>query len=615
MAIPTYPTPEQLRNASKDANTLDKFGNDAAGVPNINRVGNDVENMMTLRQRMLDAASDVANRQVYLTRAEMLADTTQPVNTPARVETGEGAGDYVMTATGWEWSDVQPASSAAVVQAQKTAEDAAAVANAVGALVGSDLGNSVLIGDEAGNVGMKLSRDELLSGAVGFRRTADGHIQLKNRESEAVYEVASMPSESPYLVALVDPAGSIGAAITRDGTVVSAGSTPTPPIEVDIGPVSNSSYLRNTRMAFNRLLDGANRKLNIAVIGDSNSDAATRYISQLTRRIMRTIGDGGGGWIGSGFNGVPSHGNARQGSTAGTTEEGTDNLGAPYGISRLSATGLWACEFDTAGGPDLSCCVATEAGAPVTVAYYPDKAVEMVGGDPVNMTRLQMHYDATAPCTIEYAWNGSETFTQLVLAESGGPSVIDIGTPPAGKAWVNVRLVSGTWRLFGFFAYSDAAGAVVSKLGANGTAARTWEQVHSATFTSAFSNLPADLIIIRLGTNDQGLARSAEQYRSSMVNLYDRIRAAKPVADILIVMPEENVDPGRAPYPMSGYAAAMREWCIGNKVPYLDLQPYFGATLDYGPDGAFPMLADTVHLSGGTGGGVVSGAIYNALFF
>jgi len=118
-----YITAKELEEASQDAGTLDKFANDPAGVPNINRVGNDVENMMTLRKRMLDAAADVANRKVYLTEAEMLADTSQPINTPARVETGSGAGDYIMTAEGWVWSDVQPANAEQVARIEQTVQD------------------------------------------------------------------------------------------------------------------------------------------------------------------------------------------------------------------------------------------------------------------------------------------------------------------------------------------------------------------------------------------------------------------------------------------------------------------------------------------------------------
>lgn len=72
---------------------------------------------------MLDAATDAANRKSYPTLAAMQADTSQPIGTPARVETGTGAGDYVMTSGGWVWSDVQPASSVRLATTENDVAD------------------------------------------------------------------------------------------------------------------------------------------------------------------------------------------------------------------------------------------------------------------------------------------------------------------------------------------------------------------------------------------------------------------------------------------------------------------------------------------------------------
>ena len=116
---------QELENASIDAGTLEEFAIGEAGSPNINRAGNDVKNLATIRAEVLDLASDVANRQTYVTFDEMEDDTSQPVGTTARVETGEGAGDYVMTEDGWVLSDVQPASKSAVNQASDLARGAA----------------------------------------------------------------------------------------------------------------------------------------------------------------------------------------------------------------------------------------------------------------------------------------------------------------------------------------------------------------------------------------------------------------------------------------------------------------------------------------------------------
>lgn len=166
MATVGYLTPQELRNGSTDAKTLAKFGNDPAGVPNVNRVGNDVENMMTLRQRMLDAASDVANRKTYVTVAAMMADTSQPIDTPARVETGEGAGDYIMTASGWIWSDVQPVSSAKLDTALVRMDDSSVPLKTVNWLV-------PLLVDQAGNVPLWLQGGQVAG--VGILRTASAN--------------------------------------------------------------------------------------------------------------------------------------------------------------------------------------------------------------------------------------------------------------------------------------------------------------------------------------------------------------------------------------------------------------------------------------------------------
>ncbi|CAB3676050.1 hypothetical protein LMG26690_01331 [Achromobacter animicus] len=112
-----YITPQELKVASLDAGTLRKFATGSAGQPNINRVGVDVKNLATIRVEALDAASAAANLRTYLTKAVMDADTSQPVPTTGRVvkdPTVLNNGDYVWTGSSWEWSEVQPATSAAV---------------------------------------------------------------------------------------------------------------------------------------------------------------------------------------------------------------------------------------------------------------------------------------------------------------------------------------------------------------------------------------------------------------------------------------------------------------------------------------------------------------------
>ncbi|CAM4095851.1 hypothetical protein BOTU111921_11465 [Bordetella tumbae] len=464
--------------------------------------------------------------------------------------------------------------------------------------------------DAMGYIGFLVSGDGIYSGA-GSLAQIDGTTSILGPSGLSVVSYLAANLEG-WAEVVIDPMGFIGAGLRDDGQWISNGNSPTPDTAPDT-PTFNLARMRQTRMRVARIQykEGSNNtQLRVGFLGDSFTDGAGRYVMRFTNRMMRLLGDAGGAWIGFGFLGVNSHGNARIGATGGTTAEGTYGTQAAYGVSNLSTDGRWTCDFAGGGGPDISSVTSTAVGAEFVVAYYPDNAVAMVGGDPINMSRLELHYNAIQACTLEYQWNDSGVWTPLELAASGGPAVIDLGAPPTGKAWVRARVASGTLTAFGCYAYSTTPGIAVSKLGANGTSARQWANTPESTFVASLANLPLDSIGILLGTNDQGQAQSAEQFLASMTTIYNRVRAAKPAADIFIVMPEENVDPDRAPYPMAGYTKAIRKFCADNNVPFIDLQPFFGVTLDYGPDGIFPLLEDPVHPNGPTGGQVITDVLY-----
>lgn len=108
-----YITRQELLDASVDAGTLEEFANGSVGQPNINRAGNDVQNLLTIRQLALQLAAGAANMRTYLTFAAMTADTTAPANTVGQVTNDTDAsknGYYVFNGTAWAWSGIQPAS-------------------------------------------------------------------------------------------------------------------------------------------------------------------------------------------------------------------------------------------------------------------------------------------------------------------------------------------------------------------------------------------------------------------------------------------------------------------------------------------------------------------------
>lgn len=236
-----YITPQELQYASADAKTLGKFSNDLAGVPNVNRIGNDVENMMTLRQRMLDAASDVANRKPYLTYAQMVADTSQPVDTPARVETGTGAGDYIWNGSAWVLSDVQAASALRVNPLLRVSQSC------------GWLDASVLDLNGVGQLNWFVPAQRRVEGALAIKS-----VRPENEDEGEQYTIAIFCNQDP---------------VYRD--------------RIAIGRVSTNSIVLDTgAIDIVRNPSGLTR----VVIGDTQNDAAMRVILDIDYRQLTSTG-------------------------------------------------------------------------------------------------------------------------------------------------------------------------------------------------------------------------------------------------------------------------------------------------------------------------------------
>lgn len=115
-----YISPEELRNASVDAGTLEKFTLGGVGESNVNRAGNDVSNLATIHDRALEIARQAANMQTYLTKAEADAAQPQPTGQPAQVTNDPDPannGHWVSDGTQWVWSGVQPVDKTMLTQA------------------------------------------------------------------------------------------------------------------------------------------------------------------------------------------------------------------------------------------------------------------------------------------------------------------------------------------------------------------------------------------------------------------------------------------------------------------------------------------------------------------
>lgn len=124
------PTLQDLQNLGADVETVAKFANDPAGEPNVNRAGNDVGNLETLREEALEIASDAANLQTYISydspsARRMVDDTSQPPGTQGDVTDDTDPaknGRYTWDGSAWIKNPQQPIRDSDVADIRENAD-------------------------------------------------------------------------------------------------------------------------------------------------------------------------------------------------------------------------------------------------------------------------------------------------------------------------------------------------------------------------------------------------------------------------------------------------------------------------------------------------------------
>ncbi|SVN42721.1 Uncharacterised protein [Klebsiella pneumoniae] len=219
---------------------------------------------------------------------------------------------------------------------------------------------------------------------------------------------------------------------------------------------------------------------------------------------------------------------------------------------------------------------------------------------------------------ISYLATGMSTATQIDLsALTSGIQAIPLNDiPTTNSGTFTITVISGTVKLYGMnIVDASAAGVVCHKLGASGSSSADWMARDATRWQASFAALGADLTSIMLGTNDQGAGMLPSTFKTNIIGMIDRIRAARPTTDVLLVCPQENQRTDNA-YPMSEYAKAMYEIARYERdVAFLWLQNDFGVKpADYAYGSARPwMIADGIHPDPDSGGYAIVAALMRAL--
>ena len=114
-----------------------------------------------------------------------------------------------------------------------------------------------------------------------------------------------------------------------------------------------------------------------------------------------------------------------------------------------------------------------------------------------------------------------------------------------GENKMNLRVVSGSPRLFGVALERDVPGVVYDALGANGGRGALLAAMNPDHWKEQFELRDPALIVLQFGTNESeaGMA-DREAYEKTQRALVDRVKAAAPMASVLVVAPLDRAEKG-----------------------------------------------------------------------
>ncbi len=384
-----------------------------------------------------------------------------------------------------------------------------------------------------------------------------------------------------------------------------------------IDPLIWSNRLWETRRLIAKLRFGFNGQMDIMAVGDSFT--YLYWLFYLTYILQKELGDAGPGWM-----------QFRQDRSCANAN------GPGYAVS---VSGTWIDANVGKATADLGSIYANSDDATVT-ASGPGFVRNLSGvttRSHSDINEAWLHYIPHSGAVAQYRWNNTGAWTDIDLSVgSNGIEQVNLlatGGPISGDWRLDIRQKTGAAKieLSGVNLKSDAPGVRVHKCGVNGATTANWLAPNQATQARAWDFLAPKLVTILLGSNDQAANLDPDEWVSYSdasaelkVQLVDRVRAARPVADVLFISPYENViddnsDTARD-LPMTVMNASVRKRMHTKKVPHLLLQPIFGDACDrgdYAYNGKRPLLqtSDPIHPSEANGAPVLASAVAEILLY
>ncbi len=384
-----------------------------------------------------------------------------------------------------------------------------------------------------------------------------------------------------------------------------------------ISPHANEWMTREFRMRSRRRIAGETTQIVMAFIGDSYTQAPSRYSGLLAKTLQDTFGSAGLGFISFGwYGGTTGTANTTGIWTGGNQPTGMDNTARYDLVPDPTIIGNWSISYNNASNntPNLSKITSSTA-----TNYVQFNITE-------GHTSARLFYTGDGTGVVGISWDNGSTYGSNISLNTVGAGNVSLPGVPVGIATARIKVISGTVALAGVDMQSTSAGVRFHKLGGSGSSASQWAGVtagagSSTTWASQMNVLGSHLHAVLLGTNDQ-TSVTPTAFTTSLGTIFSNINSVLPYSDRLIIMPAENQRTTNA-YPMTQFAQSAREYAlgVGNTRPcsYLDTQYFFGSPANFAFEYSFAntarqwYAADLIHPDPNTGGRVIVDAIYRFL--
>jgi hypothetical protein len=383
-------------------------------------------------------------------------------------------------------------------------------------------------------------------------------------------QVLAKVSSTNYDDAWVTPTVEVGG-ITGLGTGLAAS------LAINVGgaggfvrtnEIGTATTLRDFSRKLSQLQLGSTVSANVLVFGDSWSSFTTSWLQLAVARLQSKVGNSGAGYF-----------------SVYESNSGTANPTAVV----LTRSGSWTDYNSNGASFDGLSTKGTTVGAKLSFQL----GTAQFSRSPI------LHYQIqSAGGTLRYRFNAGSWTSIDTSSGTAGAAVAALASPPSTSAYlleIEVLTVGTDGCIIYGVGFGDtAAGIRFDRASHPGWSAATYAAISAGNFSTSVTSLNPDLVIIFLGTNDQGSV-TPNAYSASIQTIITRLRSVRAGMDILLIAPPENLA-SRAT-PMTSYRDKLLALSATNSCAFLDLISEWGSVAEYNDSAPRILMStsDTLH--------------------